>query len=87
MEGYNTYIESPQSELPFACSFTDREIQVLRLFCKGKTRPEVASELCISEALVKAIVTTLLNKTGFDSILRLAIFLTSGGYILPNVDS
>ena len=86
MEGFNAFYEKSQSGLPFACSFDDREIQVLRLFCKGLTRPEVAEELCISESLVKAIVTNLLNKTGFDSILRLAIFLTSNGYIQPNID-
>ena len=86
MDGYSTFPEKLPAGLPFPTSFSTREIRVLRLFCKGKTRPEVAIELCISEALVKAIVTSLLNKTGFDSILRLAVYLTSSGYILPSID-
>ena len=86
MEGYNTFPEQLPDGLPFPTSFSDREIRVLRLFCKGKTRSDVANELNISEALVKAIVTSLLNKTGFDSIIRLAVYLTSSGYILPNID-
>ena len=85
VQGYNTFPEKIPAGLPFSCNFTDREMTVLRLFCKGKTRHEVANEIGISEALVKAVVTGLLNKTGFDSILRLAIYLTSNGYILPNI--
>ena len=83
MGGYNTFPDKIASGLPFPWSFSDREIMVLRLFCKGKTRAEVADEIGVSEALVKAIVTSLLNKTGFDSILRLAVYMTSSGYILP----
>ena len=86
MAGYNTFPEKVPAQLPFPGSFSDREIRILRLFCKGKTRSEVADEIGISEALVKAIVTNLLNKTGFDSILRLAVYLTSSGYILPSID-
>ena len=85
MAGYNTFPEKIPPGLPFPVSFTDREVRVLRLFCKGKTRSEVAAELGVSEALIKAIVTSLLNKTGFDSILRLAVYLTSSDYILPNI--
>jgi len=85
MAGYNTFPEKVPPGLPFPASFSEREVRVLRLFCKGKTRSEVATELGVSEALVKAIVTSLLNKTGFDSILRLAVYLTSSDYILPNI--
>jgi DNA-binding NarL/FixJ family response regulator len=71
--------------MPFDVDFSRREIQVLRLFCQGKTRPEVAAELGISEATVKALITALLNKTGFDSIMRLAVYAVSNGYIAPQV--
>ena len=86
MQGYSTFPEKLPAQLPFPDNFSDREMRVLRLFCQGKTRTEVAGKLGVSEALVKAIVTSLLNKTGFDSILRLAVYLTSSGYILPNID-
>ena len=65
----------------FLDCFDDREIHVLRLFSKGMTRPEVAVELDVSEALVKAIITRILKKTGYKSILRLVVFLTSSGYM------
>ena len=86
MEGYNSFPDKLPAQLPFPVSFNDREMKVLRLFCQGKTRAEVAAELCVSEALIKAIVTSLLNKTGFDSILRLAVYMTSSGLILPNLE-
>jgi DNA-binding NarL/FixJ family response regulator len=86
MEGYSTFPEIVPSQLPFSVSFNEREMKVLRFFCKGKTRREIAGELGVSEALVKVIVTTLLNKTGFDSILRLAVYLTSSGYIMPGIE-
>ena len=90
MGGYNTFPEKLPVTLPFPGNFSDREIRVLRLYCNGKTRSQVAKEICVFEALValvKAIVTNLLNKTGFDSILRLAVFMTSSGYILPKIES
>ena len=86
MAGYNTFPDKLPVPIPFKFTFNDREMRVLRLFCQGKTRPEIARELEVSEALIKAIVTSLLNKTGFDSILRLSIYLTSAGFIMPNLD-
>jgi DNA-binding NarL/FixJ family response regulator len=86
MAGYSTFPDKTSSQLPFVMDFDDREMRTIRLFCQGRTRTEVAADLNISEALVKVIVTNLLNKTGFDSISRLAIFLTSSGYILPNLE-
>jgi DNA-binding NarL/FixJ family response regulator len=83
-DGY-VWPESPPVQMPFDVDFSRREIQVLRLFCQGKTRPEVAAELGISEATVKALITALLNKTGFDSIMRLAVYAVSNGYIAPQV--
>ena len=86
MEGYNAFPDKLPAQMPFPVSFSDREMRVLRLYCQGKTRPQIARELCVSEALIKAIITSLLNKTGFDNILRLSIYLTSNGLINPNLD-
>jgi len=85
MEGYNTFPEKLPAKLPFPVSLSEREMLVLRLFCQGKTRAEIAKELGVSEALIKAIVTSLLNKTGFDSVLRLAVYMTSSGFIMPHL--
>ena len=86
MAGKYIFPDKNVSLLPFPVSFNDREIKILRLFCQGKNRSEVAGELCISEGLVKSIVTSLLDKTGFDSILRLAIYMTSSGLIMPSIE-
>jgi len=86
MKGYNTFPEKLPTQLPFPVNFSEREMRVLRLFCQGKTRAEIAAELGVSEALIKAIVTSLLNKTGFDSVLRLAVYMTSSGLIMPNLE-
>lgn len=87
MDEYNTFPDKPPAQLPFPVNFSEREMRVLRFFCQGKTRSDIAAELGVSEALVKAIVTSLLNKTGFDSVLRLAVYMTSSGYIMPNFEA
>ena len=86
MKGYNTFPDKLPVQQPFPVNLNDREMRVLRLFCQGKTRSEIANELDVSEALIKAIVTSLLNKTGFDSVLRLAVYMTSSGLIMPNLE-
>ena len=86
MKGYNTFPDKLPAQTLFPVNFTDREMRVLRLFCQGKTRTEVAEEIGVSEALIKAIVTSLLNKTGFDSVLRLAVYMTSSGLIMPGLE-
>ena len=87
MKGYNTFPDKLPAQMLFPVKFTEREMRVLRLFCQGKTRIEVADEIGVSEALIKAIVTSLLNKTGFDSVLRLAVYMTSSGLIMPGLET
>jgi DNA-binding NarL/FixJ family response regulator len=55
------------------------------LLCEAKSQKEVAKELMISEGTVKATVTNILNKTGFDSIMKFAVYAVSKGYIKPNI--
>jgi DNA-binding NarL/FixJ family response regulator len=83
MEGYKTYPQQPllQSQIDF--DLTDDEIAILRLICEAKSRKEVAKELNMSDGSVKAAISTILNKTGYDSILKFAIFAVSNGYISP----
>jgi DNA-binding NarL/FixJ family response regulator len=84
MDGYGTFPSSIPSPLPGGFDFADTEIAVLRLVCQAKSRKEIARELTMSEGSLKAIITDILNKTGFDSILKLAVFAVSNGYILPD---
>lgn len=62
---------------------TPTEINILRLVCEAKSRKEVAAELYMSESTVKRYISEILAKTGYDSILRLAVHAVSQGLIIP----
>ncbi|MBQ6023841.1 MAG: response regulator transcription factor [Clostridia bacterium] len=76
MAGESVYPENaPPARLGNACreDFTCRELEVLRELTTGKSNPEIAKTLGISEFTVKAHVRTLLQKTGLSSRTELAI--------------
>ena len=82
VKGYNTY--SHRAERPhFSGLFTEKEIAVLRLVCKGKNRSEVAKELGMSEVRLKPIITSILDKSGFDNIMKFAVYAVGEGFIVP----
>lgn len=85
MDGYGTFPRETSSVLPGNLSFTDTEIAILRLVCEAKNRKEIAKELAMSEGSVKAIITAILNKTGYDSIMKFAVYAVAKGYINPNL--
>ncbi len=72
-------IPMPQGEVPL----TDREMEVLQLLCKHKSRKEIAKELYISEMTVKRHVANMLKKTGFNDSVELAFYMISNGWINP----
>jgi DNA-binding NarL/FixJ family response regulator len=82
MQGKGIYPGQSESK-SFAEQFTEREIAVLRLICQGKSRNEVVEELAMSESLVKKIITTILDKTCFNSISKFAVYAVSKGLITP----
>ena len=63
----------------------DEEIQILRLVCENKSRKEIANELFLSEGTVKRRISGILAKTGYDSIMKLAVHAVSDGYIVPKL--
>ncbi len=85
MDGYGTFPREAPSVLPGSLTFTETEIAILRLVCETKSRKEIAQELAMSEGSVKAVITDILNKTGYDSILRFAVYAVSKGFIKPNL--
>jgi DNA-binding NarL/FixJ family response regulator len=85
MDGYGTFPKENPSPLPGNLRFTDTEIAILRLVCAAKSRKEIAKELAMSEGSVKAVITDILNKTGYDSIMKFAVFAVAKGYINPNI--
>lgn len=84
MEGYSTF---PAAQLGDAAleELDDEEIQILRLVCENKSRREIAGELFLSEGTVKRRISGILAKTGYDSIMKLAVHAVSDGYIVPKL--
>jgi DNA-binding NarL/FixJ family response regulator len=83
MQGNGIY-PGPENNLPFDAQFDERELAVIRLVCKGKSRTEIVKELGMSEAVVKRIISAILEKTEFDNIMKFAIYAVSRGLIVPD---
>jgi len=84
MKGYSIY-SVPQKSLPFTARFTEKEITVIRLVCQGMARDEIAAKLGVSESMIKQHITSILDKTGFDSISKFAIYAVGEGLIVPEI--
>ena len=69
----------PSGEVPLS----EREMEILRLFCMHKSRADIAEQLFISEHTVKRHVENMLRKTGFATIMELVIYVLSNGWINP----
>lgn len=84
MEGYSTF---PAAQLGDAAleELDDEEIKILRLVCENKSRREIANELFLSEGTVKRRISGILAKTGYDSVMKLAVHAVSDGYIVPKL--
>jgi len=82
MQGNGIY-PGPENHLLFNAQFSDRELAVIRLVCKGKSRTEIVKEMGMSEAVVKRIISAILEKTEFDNIMKFAIYAVSRGLIVP----
>ncbi|HAM15721.1 MAG TPA: DNA-binding response regulator [Eggerthellaceae bacterium] len=84
MEGYSTFPAAQLGDRTLE-SLDEEEISILRLVCENKSRREIADELYMSEGTVKRRISTILSKTGYDSIMKLAVHAVSDGYIVPNL--
>ena len=82
MAGHGIY-PGPSDNASFANQFTETEIDVLRLVCLGKTREETGKELGLSDTVLGRHITSILDKSGFDSISKLAIYAVGRGLITP----
>ena len=84
-EGYATFPRGAGATPTGIDSLNETEMDILRLVCEAKSRKEIATELCLSEGTVKRHVSEILAKTGYDSILRLAVNAVADGSIVPNL--
>jgi len=73
-------IPVPKGETPYS----DREMDVLRLLCKKKSRAEIAEILCISEGTVKKHIERMREKGGFSSTFDMVVDIMAKGWINPN---
>ncbi|ORI19457.1 DNA-binding response regulator [Rhodococcus sp. 1163] len=65
--------DGPEAEIPTA-SLTAREQDVLKLVSEGLSNQEIGSRLHIGVTTVKSHISNLMEKTGCDNRVRLAIF-------------
>ncbi len=65
------------------CTLTQRELEILRLYCLNYSRKEMAEAMFISESTINFHVNNMLAKTGCKSLLKLALEAASKGYINP----
>jgi DNA-binding NarL/FixJ family response regulator len=82
MQGNGIY-PGPVSRLPLNAQFNERELAVVRMVCNGMERDEMAAKLGLSESMIRKHITSILDKTGFDSISKFAIYAVSEGLIKP----
>jgi DNA-binding CsgD family transcriptional regulator len=65
---------------------SERELEVLRFYCRGMNRQDIAAHYGLSENTVKGYVRAILSKTGYDSIAKLTMYALANGYIAPQSD-
>jgi DNA-binding NarL/FixJ family response regulator len=84
MEGRGIY-PGPADEHPLKNAFNETEIAILRMVCQGKDRDEIAESLKMSERNVRRHITGILDKTGFDSIMKFVVYAVGKGLIAIDV--
>ena len=65
---------------------TSREKEILYKMCESKNNITVARELNISEKTLKNHITSILEKTGYKSVARLAIYSCKNGLLNPDIN-
>jgi DNA-binding NarL/FixJ family response regulator len=86
MQGYGIY-PGPNDQSGFTAQFTEKEIEIIGMVCKGKAREDMAKELGISERYLGQYITAILDKSGFDNILKFAVYASSQGLIVVDNDT
>lgn len=87
--GYSMYPNSnsdKNTENNILSKLTDKEIQVLTLYCKLLDKDEVAESLSISPRTLKSHIHSIYKKTGFNNLNKLAIYCVSNGLIVANLE-
>ncbi len=89
IEGYSIYPDTKtnkSAEKNIISNLTDKELEVLTLYCKLLDREKVAEKLQISSRTLKSHISSIYQKTGFDNLSKLAIYCVSNSFIVPNLE-
>lgn len=87
--GYSMYPNSnsdKNAENNILSKLTDKEIQILTLYCKILDKDEVAESLSISPRTLRSHIYSIYEKTGFNNLNKLAIYCVSNGLIVTNLE-
>ncbi|GHV69164.1 DNA-binding response regulator [Spirochaetia bacterium] len=84
MSGHGIY-PGPADEYSFQYKFNETEIAIIRCVCNGLDRGEIAAALRMSESNLKRLIRNILDKTGFDSILKFAVYAVGKQLIITDL--
>ena len=68
-------------------NLSDKELEVLTLYCKLLDREKVAEKLNISNSTLKTHIASIYKKTGYDNLAKLAIYCISNNFIVTNLNN
>lgn len=79
-------LDTPSIAIGYAQSaeFTEKELEILRELVKGKSQTEIAKDGNISRDAVKYHIRNMLQKTGYDSYVKLVIDVVEKRLIVPD---
>ena len=77
-------LRSESTRPPSGDSLTSRELDVVRLIARGRTNPEIARELSITEHTVKGHLAKILGKLRLGNRVQLATYATQRGIAVPD---
>ena len=86
LDGEKIFLSNYSSKAQIYASLNETEETILRLFCQGYERREIADRIYLSENTIKFHIRKMLAKTGYTSVLRLAVDAISQGYIVLEED-
>ena len=89
LDGYSMYPDTASpinAERNILSSLTDKELEILTLYCKLLSRSEVAEKIGISERTLKNYISSIYEKTGYNDLAKLAIYCVGNSLIVPNLE-